>query len=329
MTVLHLASLFNFSDMVTLILGYPEGKDLVNTCSQATGITPLHLAALNNAAAAAEQLVSAGASTIKQLTICGSTPLHCAAIAKSSEIWSLLSPLTRDIVDHAGNSPRDILIQDGYTISENGLFHSAMSSLKPTAIVYGPICFEHYTCPPAETRTNSAPPENLHRLHVLIDEKDGILKSKPLKQHTNWYVQSTPCPLADVLRVHEWSYVRRVQAKCSGISEDLDTSACIDSLDGDTAISRKTFSAALVAAGADCTAVDKVMTAEATNAFCPVRPPGHHAGPLGSVKGENGSESHGFCILNNVSIGAAYALNHYRDHVKKVAIVDFGKLGNF
>jgi len=53
-------------------------------------------------------------------------------------------------------------------------------------------------------------------------------------------------------------------------------------------------------------------------AFCAVRPPGHHAGPKGIVNG------HGFCIFNNVSVGASYAMNMYRDRVQRVAIVDFG-----
>lgn len=62
------------------------------------------------------------------------------------------------------------------------------------------------------------------------------------------------------------------------------------------------------------------------NAFCAVRPPGHHAGPCGLISGPDagaGAESHGFCLLNNVSIGAAYAMNVYRETIKKVAIVDF------
>lgn len=52
---------------------------------------------------------------------------------------------------------------------------------------------------------------------------------------------------------------------------------------------------------------------QAKRAFCAVRPPGHHAGPTGIVSNVNeAAGSHGFCILNNVSIGAAYALSMYR-----------------
>ena len=46
---------------------------------------------------------------------------------------------------------------------------------------------------------------------------------------------------------------------------------------------------------------------------------------LTTESGREGPDSHGFCLLNNISIGAAYALNRHREKVKKVAIVDFGK----
>ncbi len=53
--------------------------------------------------------------------------------------------------------------------------------------------------------------------------------------------------------------------------------------------------------------------AQARVVFCPVRPPGHHAGPVGSVPSKNDpTGSHGFCLLSNIAIGAAYAMNMYR-----------------
>jgi hypothetical protein len=72
--------------------------------------------------------------------------------------------------------------------------------------------------------------------------------------------------------------------------------------------------------------VSQIFSKQVRNAFCAVRPPGHHAGPCGLMSGPDagaGAESHGFCLLNNVSIGAAYAMNVYRSEVKRVAIVDF------
>lgn len=96
-------------------------------------------------------------------------------------------------------------------------------------------------------------------------------------------------------------------------------------LDADTAISRWSFEAAMRAAGSVCQAVDAVVNGEHRNAFCAVRPPGHHAGPRGIVRCPNDPEgSHGFCLLNNVAIGAAYARSMYRNEgISKVAIIDF------
>ena len=82
----------------------------------------------------------------------------------------------------------------------------------------------------------------------------------------------------------------------------------VGELDADTAISHRSFEAAMQAAGAVTHAIDRVVSGECRNAFCPVRPPGHHAGPRGVVTSEHDPYgSHGFCLLNNVAIGAAYA----------------------
>lgn len=97
----------------------------------------------------------------------------------------------------------------------------------------------------------------------------------------------------------------------------------------DTAMSEKTWEAALLAAGATIEACDAVMAGEARNAFCAVRPPGHHAGIFGKTYHEedpNNTDlacSNGFCYINNVAVAAAYLKSHYRDRIKKVAIIDF------
>ena len=96
-------------------------------------------------------------------------------------------------------------------------------------------------------------------------------------------------------------------------------------MDADTVVSRWSFEAALRAAGSVCEAVDEVVSGDFRNSFCAVRPPGHHAGPRGIVRCANDPEgSHGFCLLNNVAIGAAYARSMYRNEgIRKVAIIDF------
>jgi acetoin utilization deacetylase AcuC-like enzyme len=101
-------------------------------------------------------------------------------------------------------------------------------------------------------------------------------------------------------------------------------------LDGDTSVSRHSFTAALHAAGVVIDAVDQVMRARTlahgvlNRAFCVVRPPGHHAGPTGIVYNDDRvGASHGFCLFNNVAVAAAYAKCVFRDRIRRVAVIDF------
>jgi acetoin utilization deacetylase AcuC-like enzyme len=83
-------------------------------------------------------------------------------------------------------------------------------------------------------------------------------------------------------------------------------------LDGDTIVSPGSKDATIDAVGSIITAIDGVQNNEFKNAFCAVRPPGHHA---------EKNKAMGFCIYNNVAVGAHYLLKKYR--LKKVAIIDF------
>jgi len=83
-------------------------------------------------------------------------------------------------------------------------------------------------------------------------------------------------------------------------------------LDQDTVISPGTMRAAKRAAGAVVTAVDRIMAGEFNNAFCGVRPPGHHA---------ESNRALGFCLFNNIAVGAAHAMEEYG--LEKIAILDF------
>ncbi len=87
----------------------------------------------------------------------------------------------------------------------------------------------------------------------------------------------------------------------------------LEFLDADTAISMGSFDAALFAAGGVCRAIDAVMNQEADNAFVAARPPGHHA---------TGESAMGFCLFNNVAVGARYAQNRYGE-IERVAILDW------
>jgi len=83
-------------------------------------------------------------------------------------------------------------------------------------------------------------------------------------------------------------------------------------LDGDTIVSPGSKDATIDAVGSIITAIDGVQNNEFKNAFCAVRPPGHHA---------EKNKAMGFCIYNNVAVGAHYLLNNYK--FNKVAIIDF------
>ena len=83
-------------------------------------------------------------------------------------------------------------------------------------------------------------------------------------------------------------------------------------VDGDTILSSASGEAAFHAVGAVCEAVEAVLKGEASNAFCALRPPGHHAEPERAM---------GFCIFNNIAIAAEFARKNYG--IQRVAIVDF------
>jgi acetoin utilization deacetylase AcuC-like enzyme len=114
-------------------------------------------------------------------------------------------------------------------------------------------------------------------------------------------------PLADaedLKRVHSSSYVDL-------IFENAPTEGYVQ-LDPDTAMNPYSLAAAQRAAGAGLLAVDEVMAGRAHNAFCAVRPCGHHATQVRSM---------GFCIFNNIGVAAAYALRV--KGLDRVAIIDF------
>jgi len=83
-------------------------------------------------------------------------------------------------------------------------------------------------------------------------------------------------------------------------------------LDGDTIVSPGSKEATSDAVGSIITAIDGVQNKEFKNAFCAVRPPGHHA---------EKNKAMGFCIYNNVAVGANYLINKYK--LNKIAIIDF------
>lgn len=120
-------------------------------------------------------------------------------------------------------------------------------------------------------------------------------------------LQRYDAPLAtteQLARVHTPDYIESIR--------QASPAAGLIALDADTAMNPFSLNAALRAAGAAVLATDLVLAGAVNNAFCAVRPPGHHA---------ESDHAMGFCLFNNVAVGVAHAIAHY--HLQRVAILDF------
>ena len=120
-------------------------------------------------------------------------------------------------------------------------------------------------------------------------------------------IKSRPARIDELNMVHDGSYVSLAEKEILSGVEQLST--------GDTAVSPDSWMVATHAAGAVCAAVDEVFSEDANSvkrAFCAVRPPGHHATP---------NRGMGFCVFNNIAIGARYAQQKFG--IGKIAILDW------
>ena len=120
-------------------------------------------------------------------------------------------------------------------------------------------------------------------------------------------------PLADLELAHDRLHVAALRGLSDNLRDEIAAGGPTHAqVDPDTALNVHTWDAALRAAGAALAATDAVMAGELENAFCAVRPPGHHACR---------DHAMGFCFFNNVAVAAKYALE--RHGLQRVAIVDF------
>jgi acetoin utilization deacetylase AcuC-like enzyme len=119
--------------------------------------------------------------------------------------------------------------------------------------------------------------------------------------------------LDDVKLAHAEGYVDSLDEIDSRLQAAIEGGQnAIAQIDPDTALSGGSMKAVLRGAGAAVAATDAVMAGELQNAFCAVRPPGHHA---------TRARAMGFCVYNNVAIAALHALEHHG--LQRVAVVDF------
>ena len=122
-----------------------------------------------------------------------------------------------------------------------------------------------------------------------------------------------PAPLADIELAHHRLHVAALRGLSDSLRDEVAAGGPTHArVDPDTSLNVSTWDAALRAAGAALAATDAVLAGELENAFCAVRPPGHHACH---------DRAMGFCFFNNVAVAAKYALD--RHGLQRVAIVDF------
>jgi acetoin utilization deacetylase AcuC-like enzyme len=160
-----------------------------------------------------------------------------------------------------------------------------------TTVLYThPACLGH--------ETGYGHPESAERLKALLarldePEFDGLER------------RSAPCAgRGQLSRAHDIPYISKVFATVPATGEAY--------VAPDTVLSPGSLGAAMRAAGAVCAAVDAVLDGEAYNAFCAVRPPGHHAAATNTM---------GFCVFNNIAIGVEQARQVH--NLERIAVVDF------
>ena len=160
-----------------------------------------------------------------------------------------------------------------------------------TALVYDPICKRHAPGP--------GHPERPERI-------DAALAGFATAVCADEISEPEPRPASDheLALCHTPAYIEQARHDVARGFWTLST--------GDTNICASTMEAAEMAAGCAVTAVDAVLDGQADNAFCVVRPPGHHAWSRGGM---------GFCVFNNVAIAARYAQERYG--LQRILIVDW------
>jgi acetoin utilization deacetylase AcuC-like enzyme len=160
-----------------------------------------------------------------------------------------------------------------------------------TGLIYSPRYLNHIT--------GEGHPERPERCRAIVD----ALREAGVEKHLV-KIEPRLADAEDILRCHTADYLRLAENEIHwGVSE-LST--------GDTNVCEASFDVSVLAAGGVLAAVDAVIESKVHNAFCVVRPPGHHA---------TANRGMGFCIFNNVAIGARYAQKKHG--VGRALIVDW------
>ena len=164
-------------------------------------------------------------------------------------------------------------------------------------VYYHPSSLEHKGFPGFSER-----PARLKKLTHLFNEM-----ALPV-------IQPQPASEAMLKKAHAASYIDHVkEISEKGLIRATVANFTSEQVQWYTRVSHGSYKAAVDAAGAVCQAVEDTLSGKCTRAFCAVRPPGHHAGP---ERGE------GFCLFNNVAVGALHALE---SGAQRVAVIDFDR----
>ncbi len=146
--------------------------------------------------------------------------------------------------------------------------------------------------------TGDGHPEKIDRVTVVIDNFKKLDNKKLIWKKPNKF------EISFLIKTHTSNYIDQVNKSFPKKGYNF--------LDGDTIVSPGSKDASKDAVGSIITAIDGVQNKEFKNAFCAVRPPGHHA---------EKEKAMGFCIFNNVAVGANYLIEKYK--YNKIAIIDF------
>ena len=191
---------------------------------------------------------------------------------------------------------------------------------------------------------------------ITYEEKINKILEHSACENIIFYESNRKSCLNDILKCHDLNYIKKLQNICQSkpntstfkkhdnhekaekglnipkLLSKLDTTnplyknffsnnyqSHFRKLDIDTYVNEYSFENIFNTSGSVLEAVDLVLQEKVKNALVLIRPPGHNAGYFGPVE----NSSSGFCLINNIAIGAAYAKNKYRNDIKKVAIFDF------
>lgn len=166
-----------------------------------------------------------------------------------------------------------------------------MASQNPTGVIYSDAYLLHDTGDHVENKNR------------LIETWKLLNKNNIFNDGKVIHILPSPATLEDIKRVHTPYHIEKVKEVCAQGGGWLD---------GDTVVSEKSYDIALLAAGGAIKAGDNVQSQKIANAFCIIRPPGHHA---------REGAARGFCIFNNMAILTRYLRATYKD-IDRVLILD-------